>query len=309
MYAFAWRFTSLSTTTQSYLLVELQKRISAANSSKVLLGSALWIFVTLSLSSCSSASKGFDHRKASNGNGSQPNVEVSQTAKASAERQQAQETTSAGAKLSQQLLPLGVMEITSQDVERRCMVSFIGNGRAVTAGHCFAGIPWEQGKVACPVKLKIDWLVSPEAGGFRLSNESASCSTFERALIAGDDSSEFAVLHLENRGVWPERQISFDRQDDVPSGPFKLVGPVTVEGVLSFIDSVGSSAYDVSDYSFFIGGTYQPGFSGAPVFRDSTGQGTGDFSSPALGIYLGRGFGGGRVLRSKAFEKIIESLP
>ncbi len=273
--------------------------------------SSALILVLFICCSCGPLSN-FTGRSESTKTAGQPKLEQSGTpGTVAAEQSQVNGAAVAAAsvRVAQQLLPIGLMTLTTQDVERRCMVSVIGEGTAVTAGHCFAGIPSQSGQVSCPAQHKIEWLVSAESGVFRLSNESSKCLTFELAHIDGDDGNEFALLRVEKSAVWPERRITFDRQAEFEtSGPFKILGPISNQGVLSFIDPVSTNAFDVNDNSFLMGGTYQPGFSGAPVFRVSLVQSAIDFSSPAVGIYLGRGFGGSRVLRPKAFEKIIESL-
>lgn len=273
--------------------------------------SSTWIVALAICCSCGTFSK-FSNRGDAKKNPAQTSGQQAGTPQSGAAAQSRVNVGSvagAGVQLSQQLLPIGVMNITTQEVERRCMVSVIGEGLAVTAGHCFAGIPWQSGQVSCPAQLKIEWLLLAESGVFRPSNESSKCLTFELAHVEGDDANELALLQLEKTGVWPERRVTFVRQVELEtSGPFKILGPVSNQGVLSFIDSVASRAFAVNDYSFLLGGIYQPGFSGAPVFRVSSVQSAIDFSSPALGIYLGRGIGGSRVLRAKAFEKTIESL-
>jgi hypothetical protein len=212
------------------------------------------------------------------------------------------------AEISDRILPVGLMELTTEGVQRRCMVSSIGSGLAATAGHCFAGVPVESGSVKCPSELKIEWLKLSESGEYVRSSAITSCESFELSKIEGNDSSEFALLQLAKGGVWPDRKVQFVRQAEfVTLSPFAIVGPIPTDGGLAFMSSLSSIAFDVTDHEFLLDGKYQPGFSGSPVFKVSSTQNAIDFSAPAMGIYLGRGFGAGRVLRPKAFEKIIDS--
>ncbi len=215
-------------------------------------------------------------------------------------------STQIRAKFSSELLPIGLLLLTTEGVERRCMVSSIGNGQAITAGHCFAGIPTLEGPVSCPAQLKIEWLTVDGLGNYTLSGQTTSCVTFKILSIAGDDSLDVATLKLGEVGAWPLQQVQFEKQDlPVTSVQQGMVGPVTTDNAVSFLTSAGNP-YDVSDSMFLLSGSYQPGYSGTPVFRFTLGQKQIDFSSAAVGIHLGRGFGASRVLRAKIIENTGE---
>jgi Trypsin len=104
------------------------------------------------------------------------------------------------------LLSIGFFELAIEENARQCMGSYVGNGRFVTAAHCFRGI---AGLPSCPPAMRIRWLKSEADRAHVLSGDSTACESIQRTETEGDDGLDIAIVKLARRGSWPAQALTF----------------------------------------------------------------------------------------------------
>lgn len=203
-------------------------------------------------------------------------------------------------------LPIGHLVVEIAGVRRECMVSFLGGGRVLTAGHCLAaGAPAQVGaRTACPAGAAIGWLVRR---GERLSvgPKRSSCQSVVNFFDGSEDSSDLAVIALGEplEGSFPV--VTWKVFAAVAINPLvSLVGPDRNKEGDSFNARRGY-AFSVTGHLFDHNAEQAPGLSGAPVVLRAENEWL-PATYQAVGIHLGRSMGTNRALRSERILSFLE---
>lgn len=201
------------------------------------------------------------------------------------------------------LLPLGYFTLVFSGVERQCMGSYVGQGKFITAGHCFLGIPSVSGEVACPSTLRIQWL-KKEGSALLLSPDKTACTKANVTYREGADAMDVAVVRLANVGTWPSASVTFQNGSVALGKKVVMVGPQGIGESLYFRGNVGL-AYEPNGTRINTNSAHRAGYSGTPVFLYSDTEGTFEASAGAVGMHLGSGTGTSQFLRGESLEAFL----
>lgn len=201
------------------------------------------------------------------------------------------------------LLPLGYFTLSFSGIERQCMGAYVGQGRFVTAGHCFLGLPSMAGDVSCPSNLRIRWLVQ-EGEAFPLSNDKTACTKAQVTYREDSDPMDVAIVTLENRGTWPSAPLKFVNGGVALGKKVAMVGPQGSGSSLYFRVYVGE-AFEANGKLLNSNSAHKAGYSGTPVFLYSETGGPLGALSGAVGIHLGSSTGTSRLLRGEWIESLL----
>ncbi len=215
------------------------------------------------------------------------------------------ELTSAQRVGSLSVIPVAFLTWVGDQQSRSCMAGYLGEGLAVTAGHCLSDSPAKLGMIqSCEDRADVRW-ISKSDHEHSAESKKSSClkavSYFDGADPATDVA--FLLLFAGEEAVLPSlKLVPVTEREDNPN--------VYVVGSLADSESQVTArvfkgyAFETLFDVFRHNTDHGPGMSGSPLFID---QGLPSAAAPwlAVGIHLGRGSGVNRALSAQVIGKYL----